>query len=54
MDPSQGCTEAARKNWQKHARTEVTALNIDVALPLTLTEEAEAVEIPDYYKTWAV
>ena len=31
-----------------------TAFVERAVLPLTLTEEAEAVEIPDYYKTWAV
>ena len=49
-----GVHEASRKNWKKFARSEVTALNIDVALPFTMTDAAKAVEVQDYYKTWAV
>ena len=52
--PEPGVREASRKNWQKHARSEVTALNIDVELPLTMTDAAKAVEVPEYFKTWAV
>jgi hypothetical protein len=52
--PEPGVREASQKNWQKDARSEVTALNIDVELPLTMTDAAKAVEVPEYFKTWAV
>ena len=52
--PHPGVLEKAKKNWQKHARLEFTAINIDTEKPLTMTAAAMAVEVPDLYKTWAV
>lgn len=50
--PQPGVQEAARNNWQKDARLEFTAVNVDTERPLVLTEAAKTVEIPDYYTTW--
>ncbi|MEE8302624.1 MAG: homogentisate 1,2-dioxygenase [Candidatus Tectomicrobia bacterium] len=50
--PHPGVQEASRKHWQKDARLEFTAVNIDTERPLTMTEAATAVEIPDYYTSW--
>jgi homogentisate 1,2-dioxygenase len=50
--PHPGVQEAARKHWQKHARLEFTAVNIDAERPLSLTEAATAAEVPDYYTSW--
>jgi hypothetical protein len=44
--------EASRQHWQKDARLEFTAVNIDTEQPLMLTDVATAVEIPDYYTNW--
>jgi hypothetical protein len=47
-----GVEEASRRHWQKDARQEFTAINIDVERPLRLTDIATAVEMPDYYTQW--
>jgi homogentisate 1,2-dioxygenase len=50
--PRPGVEEASRRHWQKDARAEFTAINIDVERPLLLTDIATAAEIPDYYTQW--
>jgi hypothetical protein len=50
--PQPGVEEASRKHWQKDARLEFTAVNIDTEQPLLLSDSATAVEIPDYYTNW--
>jgi len=50
--PQPGVLDNARNNWVENAKIEFTAINIDTELPLTMTDEAKAVEDPEHYKAW--
>jgi hypothetical protein len=45
--------ENSVKNWQKDARLEFVAINLDTEEPLTMTPEAQQIEIAGYADLWA-
>ena len=45
--------ENSVKNWQKDARLEFVAINLDTEEPLIMTSEAQGIEIPGYADLWA-
>lgn len=51
--PQPGVWENSVKNWQKDARLEFVAVNLDTQEPLTMTPEAQEVEIAHYAELWA-
>jgi len=51
--PQPGVWENSVKNWQKDARLEFVAINLDTEEPLIMTPEAQGIEIPGYADLWA-
>ena len=45
--------ENSIKNWQKDARLEFVALNLDTEEPLVMTPEVQGIEIKGYANLWA-
>jgi homogentisate 1,2-dioxygenase len=51
--PQPGVWENSIKNWQKDARLEFVAINLDTEEPLLMTPEVQGVEIKGYANLWA-
>jgi len=51
--PQPGVWENSIKNWQRDARLEFVAINLDTREPLTMTPDANTVEIAQYADLWA-
>jgi len=51
--PQPGVWENSVRNWQKDARLEFVAINLDTQEPLMMTPEAQGIEIAHYADLWA-
>jgi hypothetical protein len=45
--------ENSVKNWQKDARLEFVAINLDTEEPLLMTPEVQGIEIKGYANLWS-